>query len=222
MNIINPITKGQSLLSLLNKDVDLLNNRICDSLPTDYTTLYSYDDLNESSEISDFFKQNVTEEFFNQINYPNIPPHELQLKIGMECYIVRNLAPEEGILNNTQVTILRITRNLIQVRLTENSKIFYIPKITFCINLKSKGIKLNRQQFPLRAGYVKTFNRAQGATLDRAGLDLRKECFCHGQLAVAISRVRTRNDVLILTTEDELSSDNHAITTNVVFDELLL
>ena len=88
--------------------------------------------------------------------------------------------------------------------------------------LKRKGIKLNRKQFPIRAGYVKTFNRSRGATLDRTGLDLRSECFCHGQLAVAISRVRTREDVLILTTQDKLDVYNRAITTNVVYAELLL
>ena len=218
----DPSTNGKSLLTLFNKEVDKQNEIISDTLPGHYVTLYSHDDLNESSEISEFFKDNVTTEFFNQINFPNVPPHELKVKVGMECFIVRNLSPDEGILNNTQVKILHISKNLIQLRHLENKNIFFIPRITFSMVLKRKGIKLTRKQFPLRAGYVKTFNRSQGATLDRTGLDLRSECFCHGQLAVAISRVRTRNDLLILTTEDKIDANKHAITTNVVYQELLL
>ena len=219
---VDPSTKAKALLTLFNKEVDKQNENICDVLTGEYKTLYSHDELNESSDISEFFKDNITTEFFNQINFPNVPPHELKLKVGMECYIVRNLSPEEGILNNTQVKVIHITKNLLQLRHLENGKIFFIPRITFSMVLKRKGIKLNRKQFPIRAGYVKTFNRSQGATLDRTGPDLRTECFCHGQLAVAISRVRTREDVLILTTQDKLDVYNRAITTNVVYAELLL
>ena len=210
------------LLSVLNKQVDYLNDHISNHLKTPFVSLFSHDELDDSSESSSFFKNNVTVEFFNQLNFPNIPSHELKLKTGMDCFIVRNLSPDEGLLNNTQIVIMNITRNLIQVNLTGTKKIFYIPRISFSMNLRSKGLRMTRKQFPLRAGYVKTINRAQGATLNRAGIDLRTECFGHGQLAVAISRVRTRYDILILTTEEKLDVNRRAITTNIVYNELLL
>ena len=163
----------------------------------------------------------MTEEFFNNVKFPNVPPHELRLKVGMECFLVRNLSPDEGLLNNTQVTVVGITRYLLQVRLTDTTKVFYLPRISFAMNLQRKGIKLTRKQFPVRAGYVKTINRAQGSTLNRTGIDLRKDCFAHGQLAVALSRVRNRTDILILTTPEKRDENHHAVTTNVVYDEVL-
>ena len=73
-------TNNRALLSVLNKDVDSFNATITDQLPSQYVTLYSDDQLNESPEVSEFFKNNVTTEFFNQRNFPNTPPHELNLK----------------------------------------------------------------------------------------------------------------------------------------------
>ena len=163
----------------------------------------------------------MTTEFFNQVNYPNVPPHDLMLKIGMEGFIVRNLSPDEGLLNNTQIVILNITKSLLQVKVLGTQKIFFIPQITFVINLHHKGIRLTRKQFPVRAGYVKTINRAQGATLNKTAVDLRTDCFAHGQLAVALSRVRSRRDLLVLTKKEKLDEAGHALTRNVVYKEIL-
>ena len=214
-------TKDQALLTVLNRDVDLFNDKIAASLPNKFTSLFSHDTLNESSEISDFFKNNVTEEFFNNVNFRNIPPHDLRPKVGIDCFLVRNLSPDEGLLNNTQVKILGIIRFLLHIRLLEKNRTFFLPRISFIMNLQKKGIKLTRKQFPIRAGYVKTINRAQGSTLHKTGIDLRKDCFAHGQLAVALSRVRNRDDLIILTTPDKQDAHHRAVTTNIVYQEVL-
>ena len=180
------------------------------------------DQLNESSEVSEFFRNNVTTEFFNQVNYPNIPPHQLKLKTGMEAFITRNLSPDEGLLNNTQIIILNITKLLLQVKILGTNKIFFLPRITFVMNLQYRGIRLSRKQFPVRAGYVKTINRAQGATLNRTAIDLRTDCFDHGQFAVALSRVRSRNNLLVLTLKEKLDDNGYALAKNVVYKEILL
>ena len=90
------------------------------------------------------------------------------------------------------------------------------------MNLQYRGIRLSRKQFPVRAGYVKTINRAQGATLNRTAIDLRTDCFAHGQLAVALSRVRSRNELLILTLKEKLDDNGYALAKNVVYREILL
>ena len=69
---------------------------------------------------------------------------------------------------------------------------------------------------------MKTVYRAQGVTLNRTGVDLRTDCFAHGQLAVALSRVRSRKDLLILTSKDKLDESGHALTKNVVYKVILL
>ena len=74
----------------------------------------------------------------------------------------------------------------------------------------------------MRAGYVKTISSAQGAPLNRIAVDLRTDCFAHGQLAVTLSRVRSRKDLLVLTMEEKFDESGHALTKNVVYKEILL
>ena len=42
-----------------------------------------------------------------------------------------------------------------------------------------------------------TINKAQGQTFDKVGLYLQDACFSHGQLYVALSRVRRRQNLKI-------------------------
>ena len=53
-----------------------------------------------------------------------------------------------------------------------------------------------RTQIPLRVCYAVTVHRVQGMTLDRAIIDM-SEAFAHGQIYVALSRVRDLNSLSI-------------------------
>ena len=138
----------------------------------------------------------------------------------MECYILRNISPNHGLLNNTMARVVSCTRNLTRVIVIETGTVHQIPRISFTIKLGKKNFSILRKQFPLRAAYAKTVNRCQGATLDRTGVDTRDEPFAHGQLLVALSRVRSRKDIIILTTADQLKRQTVS-TRNVVYKELL-
>ena len=46
-------------------------------------------------------------------------------------------------------------------------------------------------QIPLRLGYAVTIHKSQGLTFDRAHIDLSGGCWEHGQLYVALSRLRS-------------------------------
>jgi hypothetical protein len=59
-----------------------------------------------------------------------------------------------------------------------------IPRITLSPSLTGHEsvIKLNRRQFPVQLAFAMTINKAQGQTVQRVGIDLRKPVFAHGQL----------------------------------------
>lgn len=59
-------------------------------------------------------------------------------------------------------------------------------------------IQFKRVQFPVRLAFAMTINKAQGQSMQICGLDLENQCFSHGQLYVACSRVGKPSDLFIL------------------------
>ena len=51
--------------------------------------------------------QFLNEEFFNSMNKSSVPPHDLKIKVGQECYIMRNLSP-------TAVRLIDCTRHSVK------------------------------------------------------------------------------------------------------------
>jgi ATP-dependent exoDNAse (exonuclease V) alpha subunit len=73
-----------------------------------------------------------------------------------------------------------------------------------------------RRQFPLAPAYATTFNSCQGLTQDVVAADLERSAISHGQLYTVLSRVRSRQSIIVRmrggTTETE----------NVTYTEILL
>jgi ATP-dependent exoDNAse (exonuclease V) alpha subunit len=63
-----------------------------------------------------------------------------------------------------------------------------------------------------------TINKSQGQTLSNVGLYLPVPVFSHGQLYVAVSRVKTREGLKILALDETGLPSN--LTTNVVYQEV--
>jgi hypothetical protein len=62
----------------------------------------------------------------------------------------------------------------------------------------SNGMKFTRCQLPLQLIFTETVHRSQEMTLQRAVIDYRTKFWEHGQLYVALSRVRTPVDPCML------------------------
>ena len=74
-------------------------------------------------------------------------------------------------------------------------------------------VQFKRLQFPIRLAFAITINKAQGQSLEKSGIDRNTDCFSHGQLYVACSRVG-KPDNLSIWTDNETAK-------NVVYSQVL-
>ena len=105
-------------------------------------------------------------------------------------------------------------------------KRIFIPKFKLREIDYECGYKIERFQFPVSLGYALTINKSQGQTFNQIGLELQTPVFSHGQLYVALSRVRSFNNlkIRVLSTQEQGKKTNvqGTFTKNIVFREILV
>ena len=180
MNEIN-----KSVVSLL----DSRNERIYKSVDS----ADNYDDNGLMREI-------ILPEYLNSFNPQSLPPYELNLRINCIVILIRN-SINKGLYNGTRIRMLDLTDNLLKYKIITGDKagdIVFINRITLYSD-NDYFLTFKRRQFLVRHAFAMTIiKKAQGETFSNVFIDLRKNVFTHGQLYVAIYRVRTCNGLKIL------------------------
>uniref|UniRef100_A0A183BU64 ATP-dependent DNA helicase n=1 Tax=Globodera pallida TaxID=36090 RepID=A0A183BU64_GLOPA len=160
----------------------------------------------------DVLALNVAERYIENIygkTPPGMPEHSLQLKIGAVMMVIKNISVAHALCNGTRVQILALGDNIITCRYIQGPRTgteFKMYRHRFRFGGRGKdvtrhgAVKWTRLQFPLRPGFVITTHKSQGQTLARVGVHLSSsQCFAHGQFYVAMSRVRSSDDIRVLT-----------------------
>lgn len=132
----------------------------------------------------------------------SIVPKLLELKIGARVMVTRNGFDYRGeipVVNGDVGTISGFYDVGPQVALDDGRTVILdraeweSKTQTYNPEDDSIGERISgtMKQYPLRLAWAITAHKAQGATMDRAQLELEMPAFSHGQLYVALSRVRT-------------------------------
>ena len=227
---------NMSILCGDNARVDELNAKIQTRRQTPTTTLYSCDRMKDMP-AEDFLGVGCTPEFLYDLQPKNTPPHALTLAVGDIVFLMRNLDIRLNLTNNTRLRILDIKNKYVKVQRLGSSDTHLIPRISFSFKMDRRRLPLevHRSQFPFRLAYAMTFNKSQGQTLDKVLYDGTTRthpkhkshgAFTHGQLNVALGRVRNRHSIRILVDEHNTyraqpSDKPTALTANFVFKSIL-
>jgi hypothetical protein len=215
---------NSAILTTTNKDVAVINDLLFDAFPGEGTICFSADAPTTDNE-----DLAVSAEFLNSLEAGGLPPHILKLKIGAPIMLLRNICPKQGLCNGTRLTVRTILPHVIEALVATGShvgNVAYIPKIKLLSGNEPTTLPLSfsRTQFPVRLAFAMTINKAQGQTMDRVGLYLPKHVFSHGQLYVALSRVKSPAAIKIMIDDTDSSIKNSrtkTYTRNVVYTEVL-
>ncbi|XP_071905589.1 uncharacterized protein [Coffea arabica] len=211
---------NRCVLAPKNTSVDEINDMLIRRFPGNLHVYVSSDRTVDPRHQGDY------EDFLNSQNPKGLPPHKLVLKENCPIMLMRNLNPTEGLCNGTRLICRELRQNTICAEIAfgqHQGKRIFLPKIPIQVSDNDKnGLPFIRTQFPVRVCFALTINKSQGQTLDYVGIYLREPVFSHGQLYVALSRVKTSAAVKVLIlpgTFDGIKTD--CKTRNVVFEEIL-
>lgn len=200
--------RERAILTPKNDRVHEINEMLLKSFNSDEIEYKSIDSVLDPDESVHF-----PSEFLNSLNPPGLPAHKLHIKVGAPVMLLRNLDPPK-LCNGTRLQIKALYKNVIEATVftgCATGESVFIPRIPLIPS--DYQIPFKRLQFPLKICFAMTINKAQGQSLKLAGIDLREDCFSHGQLYVACSRVSGPESIIFL-------SPNNT-TKNIVYKEVL-
>lgn len=198
----------RAILAAKNKDVDHLNCIIQNQIVGLLHSFKSIDCVTNEDEAT-----NYPTEFLNSLDVPGLPPHNLQLKVGSVVIMLRNLN-QPKLCNGTRLAVTKLMSNVIHARVLKGKfkgEEVLIPRIPMIPT--DMPFEFKRIQFPIRLAFAMTINKSQGQSLSVCGLNLENECFSHGQLYVACSRVGKPSALIVFAPDNK--------TKNIVYHRVL-
>ncbi|XP_024963081.1 ATP-dependent DNA helicase PIF6-like [Cynara cardunculus var. scolymus] len=178
--------------------------------------------LCESEQLHDQFDTTLySPDVLNGLKLSGIPNHKILLKVGVPIILLRNIDQKSGLSNGTRLQVLSLGNQVIEAQIISGSNIgsrTFIPRMSLTLTDKRIPFKFRMRQFPVVVCFVMTINKSQGQSLSKVRLFLRQPVFTHGQLYVALPRVKSKQDMKVLIIDDNRIIGNG--TKNVVYKEV--
>ncbi|KAK9076629.1 hypothetical protein SSX86_004963 [Deinandra increscens subsp. villosa] len=211
--------KERAVPAPTNEVVHDINDRLLSIIPGEEKEYFSSDSLCQTERVEDVFNPNMySPDFLNGLELSGLPPHRLVLKVGAPVILLRNFDQKNGLCNGTRLQIVSLGKHVIEAEVISGSNIgfrTFLPRLSISPTDKSIPFKFQRRQFPISLCFGMTINKSQGQSLSKVALYLKNPCFSHGQLYVALSRVKSRSGLKVLILDEDGKVTNK--TVNVVF-----
>ncbi|XP_065058005.1 uncharacterized protein LOC135685854 isoform X1 [Rhopilema esculentum] len=122
----------------------------------------------------------------------------LALKVGARVVLTKNIDVEHGWLNGTIANVVSIRQNYITIENVKTGRKTVVTRMKQSLSFPGSAVQYVRTQFPLLLGWALTVHKVQGMTLEKAYILLNKNFFASGQAYVALSRVKSLDNLHLL------------------------
>ncbi|XP_076907059.1 uncharacterized protein LOC143563399 [Bidens hawaiensis] len=217
----------RALLAPLNDVVQEINDRMLAYFPGQEMEYLSSDSIDEVKSVSEDFDPTLYSPYFlNGIKMSGMPNHRLLLKVGVPIMLLRNINQKKGLCNGTRLQVVSLGKRIIEAKVVSGTNIGFrtlLSRISLTPSDKKLPFKLKKRQFPISVCFAMTINKSQGQSLSCVGLYLKDPVLTHGQLYVALSRVKTREGIkiVLLDKESKLISETKNVVYKKIFGNLL-
>ena len=190
----------RALLAPTNIVANRINDTIIAKIPGQEHEYLAYDSVEGEEQL------HFSTEFLNSLEPSGTPVYRLKLKVGVPVLILRNLDPPK-LCNGTRCVVKQLLPNVIVATIITSvakGEDVLIPRIS--IEPSDMPFTFKRVQFPVRVCFCMTINKAQGQTFRVVGINLEVQCFSHGQLYVACSRVGSENGLFLFSPDKRVKN----------------
>jgi ATP-dependent exoDNAse (exonuclease V) alpha subunit len=131
-------------------------------------------------------------------------PRVLTVKEGALVIFNKNNRPQW--INGTSGIIQKLEDHVIVIKVLNTGEVVRVKRETwknYQYEIDSLGKVYEKEvgsftQFPIQLGYALTIHKSQGKTLDKLLIDIDRGAFAHGQLYVALSRTKHKEDIHLM------------------------
>ena len=181
------------ILVPFNEAVRTINHKCIETFPREIKEYFSFNSVCVGTEATHY-----PTEFLDSLELSGLPPHKLELKKGAPIMCMRNIDPPR-LCNGTRLIIEELYDNLIVAKIIASQfqgEIVLIPRLKIVLS-EGDNIPFARIQFPIQSAFAMTIHKSQGQTFQKVLVYLDKPVFQHGQLYVALSRVKQKENIKV-------------------------
>lgn len=177
-------------------DVEFINKKELDALSSSEKCTYKAIDSSD---------QNT-----RLLNYLCPAKDVIVLKLNAQVMLLKNLDLNNGLVNGARGFVCGFSENKMPIVKFMNGFELTVKYETWTFNLNSSGAQAQRKQLPLQLSWAISVHKAQGMTLDCAEMSLSR-VFEYGQAYVALSRVKSLDNLRIIDFDVEAIKANEAV-----------
>ncbi|KAI9087304.1 hypothetical protein K1719_030774 [Acacia pycnantha] len=142
-------------------------------------------------------------------------------ELSTPVMLIRNIDQAAGLCNGTRLQVTQLGKNVIRAKALNDisaGEDILIHRMDMNPSESKLPFNMTRRQFPIIISFAMTINKSQCQSMSHVGLYLPSSVFSHGQLYVALSRVKIFNGLRVLILDEAKKASRTTI--NVVYREV--